>query len=155
MKKRFFFRAAAILLVLTLVLPSISPDMLRILFRPASAANAGGEIPPAFSLGGDSLGEMRTSGLWQYACRQTDGYAVITSYSGRETSVTVPAQLDGIDVVGIASGALPGCSVVRLHGNILYIADDAFGSSEPQIISLNGTYGLYWASEKGLSLFHR
>ena len=151
MFKRQFIRLFSIILLAVLVL-NTAPLTGALEWLPAALATTGQQdIPEAFSLEDAQLGEERTSGLWHYALREADGYAVITGYEGTETDVTVPAMLDGIDVVGVASNALAGRQRVVLHGNILNIAEDAFGDTKPLIISLNGTFGLYWASVHGCS----
>ena len=99
------------------------------------------------------LGDERTSGQWRYALRETDGYAVITGYDGDETCLTVPMQLDGADVVGLAPQALAGRQLksIALHSNILTIAADAFGSETPEILAPNGSYALYYAQKHQLA----
>lgn len=100
------------------------------------------------------LGDERTSGQWRYALRETDGYAVITGYDGDETCLTVPMQLDGADVVGLAPQALAGRQLksIALHSNILTIAADAFGGETPEILAPNGSYAqkhqLAWRTQQ-------
>ena len=107
------------------------------------------EIPVAFSLPDDQLGDERVSGPWRYALRESDGYAVITGYDGKDTELTVPQTLEGIDVAGLSSGALPYAERITLHANILYLAEGCFGEALREIISPNGTLGLYWAATHG------
>lgn len=100
------------------------------------------------------LGDERTSGQRRYALRETDGYAVITGYDGDETCPTVPMQLDGADVVGLAPQALAGRQLksIALHSNILTIAADAFGGETPEILAPNGSYAqkhqLAWRTQQ-------
>lgn len=145
MRKKFYNQTIILFIIVVIFFYVIPSTCLTKLFPKAIASDFYVEIPPAFSLEDSPLMESQKSGLWQFALRETDGYAVIIGYTGVETDISIPAQLDGYDVIGIASNALSGKSSIRLHGNILYIAPDAFGSNKPTIISPNGTYGLYWA----------
>lgn len=108
------------------------------------------EIPEVFSLTEEETGEEQVSGPWHYALRKADGLAVITGFDGARDETEIPVALDGHDVVGLGSGAMSGRRSVTLHGNILWIADDAFGTDKPEIIALNGTYGEKWAERHGL-----
>lgn len=51
----------------------------------------------------DAVAATATSGNFTYS--ETDGEVTITKYTGSETSVTVPAQIDGMNVVAIADNA--------------------------------------------------
>ena len=142
-----FKRSLAFLLILVMMLAELPAGLCEGLF---ARAYADGEIPePVFKLEPSRVGEDKSSGEWRYAVRE-DGYAVITGYDGMETDVEVPYMLDGIAVVGIASGALSKAERVKLHVNVMQIPDDAFGSSLKEITAPNGSRGLYWATEKGI-----
>ncbi len=100
------------------------------------------DLPPAAA--------ERTSGLWHYAVQQ-DGYAVITRYNGGELFVSVPAQIDGIDVVGIGAQVFSQSSSreVIFTSAVSAIAEDAFGDARPVIVAPNGSYALKWAKSHG------
>ena len=63
--------------------------------------------------------------------RMEDGHAVITGYSGSERVLVVPAELDGLPVTQIASGAFAGCSAetVILPESLRRIEKDAFAGA--------------------------
>ncbi|MCR5090495.1 MAG: leucine-rich repeat protein [Oscillospiraceae bacterium] len=146
--KRFCIRSLSVILILAMFVGFLPASELTDLIPRVHAEDGKSEIteiPEAFSLEESALSEELRSGLWRYALREEDGYAVITGYDGEETSVTVPMMLDGVDVVGLAPNALPKAESVTLHGNILLIAEDAFGEGRPEICALNGTWGLFWA----------
>ena len=152
--KKPFSRFLCALLAVVLALNGFLPLLPQGLMPRASAAEIASPQAPtsAFSLPAEPLGEERTSGEWRYALRTGDGYAVVTGYDGASAHPAVPAMLGGTDVVGIASGAFSHAPEgVTLHGNILWIADEAFGSSHPVVHALNGTYALYWANENGFA----
>ena len=144
---RFFSLSILAVLILNILPLNGAVEWLHTSLSVAEAEH----VPEAFSLSESPLGESLVSGLWHYALREVDGYAVITGYDGTESSVTIPALLDAHDVVGIAKNALEDRDKVVLHGNILYLAENAFGTSSPEIVSLNGTYGFYWASVHGFA----
>ena len=83
----------------------------------------GRETYQAYSLPESELGETHTQGDWEYALRESDGWAVITGYRGMANEVTLPLTIAGIDVVGIADGAFAGETLrtIHVHSNILVL----------------------------------
>lgn len=121
-----------------------------ILTRTARAEVA--EIQEVFSLQFSEFGEEEEYDEWSYALRETDGYAVITGYMGKANNIlTIPQYVNGIAVVGIGDNALADIEIdkIAVHGNIMYIADNAFGDRKPEIQALTGSYALYYASQNG------
>lgn len=148
--RRFMKCVTACFLAFVLVFPGLAP---AISWLEGKAARAQTLLEQPYMLEQAPLGDERTSGQWRYALRETDGYAVITGYGGDETCLTVPMQLDGADVVGLAPQALAGRQLksIALHSNILTIAADAFGSETPEILAPNGSYALYYAQKHQLA----
>lgn len=148
--RRFVKCFTAFFLAFILVFPGLAP---AISWLEGKAARAQTLLEQPYMLEQAPLGDERTSGEWRYALRETDGYAVITGYDGDETCLTVPMQLDGADVVGMAPRALAGRQLksIALHSNILTIAADAFGSETPEILAPNGSYAIYYAQKHQLA----
>jgi len=148
--RRFMKCVTACFLAFVLVFPGLAP---AISWLEGKAARAQTLLEQPYMLEQAPLGDKRTSGQWRYALRETDGYAVITGYDGDETCLTVPMQLDGADVVGLAPQALAGRQMqsIALHSNILTIAADAFGGETPEILAPNGSYALYYAQKHQLA----
>ena len=152
--KRIIRRSVICLLVFTLMLPvltqvfSLSIGWIDSLAK----AESGDQVPEAYSLPESGVGEEMLEGQWHYALRDTDGYAIITGYDGSNSEVSLPTTLNGVDVVGISSGAFDGVTITKItfHGNVMYIAEDALGSNTPEIVAPNGTYALYYAYTHGL-----
>ena len=113
------------------------------------------EIPEVFSLTEEETGEEQVSGLWHYALRKADGLAIITGYDGESDEAEIPVALDGHDVVGLGSGAMSGRRSVTLHGNILWIADDAFDGSANVAFALtdSGSRTEGYAQRHGIRYF--
>ena len=148
--RRFVKCFTACFLAFILVFPGLAP---AISWLEGKAARAQTLLEQPYMLEQAPLGDECTSGEWRYALRETDGYAVITGYDGDETCLTVPMQLDGADVVGLAPRALAGRQLksIALHSNILTIAADAFGGETPEILAPNGSYALYYAQKHQLA----
>lgn len=144
-------RILSLSLLMVMALNIIGP-MLGDALSDALAARAWAEIPEAVSLSASETGDESAEGEWRYALRESDGYAVITGYDGPGGDVTIPTELGGAYVVGIADGALADVSLqsVKIHGNILLIGEDAFGVQKPLVRALNGSYALYYADRHGL-----
>lgn len=130
-------RILVVLLVMT-IMPTVFGNSPRFLLTISEVLAEGAQsvsIPEAFSLEPSSIGEMHNSDLWSYAIRDLDGWAILTEYCGDGSNITIPYEIDGINVVGLSSGVLDGYSgIVKMHGNILYIAEDAFGNGTPTVL---------------------
>ncbi|MBR3764110.1 MAG: leucine-rich repeat protein [Clostridia bacterium] len=151
--KRMMSLALAMLMCLGIVLPEMAKVPWRLLLPEAAAEEAESRGVPswAYELPQEPLGREQISGEWRYALRTGDGYAVITGYDGQSATPSVPARLDGHDVVGMADGVFSrAVEEVTLHGNILRMEGDPFCGAQPVIRALNGTYALWWAEQHGL-----
>ena len=64
--------------------------------------------------------------------REAEGGAVITGYTGAETLLVIPEELDGLPVTAIAAGAFAGCSAetVILPKSLERIEKDAFAGAK-------------------------
>ncbi|MBQ9951707.1 MAG: leucine-rich repeat protein [Clostridia bacterium] len=151
--KRIIGMTLTLVMTLNIACPALNEGigLFAGLLRAARAESRQTAIPEPFLLSDSDLTGETSDGEWIYALR-SDGYAQITGYTGPGGSVTVPKRLSGAAVAGVGSRALADVPLtdVSLHGNILYIADDAFGSSAPRIRAHSGTAGVYYADRHGL-----
>ncbi len=89
-----------------------------------------------------------TDGSWRYIVLPSNGWVVITGYTGIAPGVlTVPDQLEGYDVVGIAESALLGndtAQTVEIPGNVMAMGKDALPSG-CVVSALSGSYAQDWA----------
>ena len=83
-----------------------------------------------------------------------EGTAVILAYHGASRSLKLPMTLGGMDVVALASGALPeSVTKVTVHGNVKYIAPDAM-ADRASVYGWQGTYALSWATREGHAAYN-
>ena len=99
--------------------------------------------------------ELLQFGEWIYWV--TDGTATVAGYAGlAETSLTIPAKLDGYPVTGIGAEAFAAntaLETVQVHTNVTRIADNAFvGREDLTIRGYHGAYALRYAGQKGLKI---
>ena len=81
-----------IVIVFAVLLPHFG-EASNILFAFQVATAEGQEqpiIPEAFSLEESDIGVEQHSGLWSYAIRDTDGWAVLTNYHGQSDNIQIP-----------------------------------------------------------------
>lgn len=99
-------RICSMAIIITMLAALMPLGLFAMTSLPVAVASAA--IPaPAFQLPDSEIGTELVSGQWRYALRVEDGFAVIVGYEGSFREGTLPSMLDGHDVVGIASGALP------------------------------------------------
>lgn len=110
-----------------------------------NAEESGPALSKPFSLAEAALGDESVSGLWHYALRQDDGYAVALRYTGAQRDVSLPVTLDGHPVVGVADGALTDAASVTIHSQILWMGEAALPQAAT-IRAKNGSYALWYAS---------
>ena len=108
-------------------------------------------LAAVFTAGGfaEETQESLKSGDWSYVV-QEDGTAKVTYYRGKEASVTVPLELDGIPVTAVGTGTFR--SAKKLTGavvpeGITVLEEDAFGAcrtlesvSLPSTLKAIGSY---------------
>ena len=89
--KKCWFRFLSCMILISLLVTSASPALSAEADPPkdVTAAAEDGEIPRPFMLEESPLEEGQVSGKWSYAIRKTDGYAVITGYSGDEEEIFI------------------------------------------------------------------
>lgn len=83
---------------------SITALLLIAVLAAASFTSCAKKDDPLPTLRTPDESEIFTFGTYTYI-KNTDGTAIITAYSGSETSIVLPAMLDGCGVVGIGAGA--------------------------------------------------
>jgi len=78
-----------------------------------------------------AFGIRSLDGLWQYEEVEDDDYwgMAITLYYGNFTDITIPANIDGYDIIGICDSTFSGCydlASVTIPEGIMFIDDNAF-----------------------------
>lgn len=100
------------------------------------------------------------AGAWQYRVDE-DGFAIITGYDDVEVErLSVPMELHGHAVTGIDNAAFKKNRALRqidIHGNVLFIADNAFESitSNLAIRVYSGAYAANYAKKHGITVVER
>lgn len=94
-----------------------------------------------------------SDGDWIYEI--VDGYAVVLGYKDYSvTSLVIPDMLGGYYVNGIGEEAFvnnTALSSMRVHGNVINIADNAFQGLNVELAGYNGTRILSYAKRQGYS----
>lgn len=97
--------------------------------------------------------EGQSDGNWIYEI--VDGYAVVLGYKDYSvTSLVVPDMLGGYYVNGIGEEAFINNTVLssmRVHGNVINIADNAFQGLNVELAGYNGTCIIRYAKNQGYS----
>lgn len=95
-------------------------------------------------------GKEGSDGVWRYAA--FGGYAVITGHDDTAVSeADVPDQVNGLDVVGIASDAFAGhtgLNRVGIPGNVFAMGKRALPQGTT-VSAMNGSYAQRWARQNG------
>ena len=93
-----------------------------------------------------------TSGDWRYVRLQKESWAVITGYDGTvQEEISVPAVLDGLDVVGLTDGVfgtMKGIRQVNLPVNVLAMGKNALPAGAT-VRANSGVYAQTWARKNG------
>ncbi len=105
-----------------------------------------GLLPLAAEIQRDGGGSA--SGDWIYV--PFDSLAVIIGYTGTDTSITVPDQVNGLDVIGLTDGVFSGLRVVSvmIPGNVMAMGSSALPVGAA-VKGYNGTYAQTWARRNG------
>ncbi len=151
MNRSILKKLTSLLMVLTLLTSYLPAEMMRSAYAELAAqSRAVYGDPMDWVL--SAQGEARTSGEWSYYVIQPQQYAVITGHADASAqTLSVPAVLDGADVVGLAGGALADHSSLeslRLPGNVNALASDALPRGVT-ILGYNATYAQRFAQSAG------
>lgn len=106
---------------------------MSVTFRPVSALESYNKIEITSPVSSGVYGNFKYSDTYKGI--------IINSYTGSETDVTIPSQINGLPVYGIAGGAFYGNTVIRsliIPNSVTIIDPQAFyGCSKLQVIFLS------------------
>jgi hypothetical protein len=121
-KKKYPFRLTAGKIILILVLIVGVPTVGRFLFR---------LMPVIF----DSITISASKGDYKFEKNKAKDAIIITRYSGKETDIVIPAEIDGLPVLMIARDVFKGSSItsVIIPEGVTDIGNRAFQNSESLI----------------------
>ena len=102
-----------------------------------------------FSVFSVCCAEEINSGDWSFEVSET-GTAFITAYTGTDSSVIIPEELNGYPVTGIGEAAFPNCeemAEISLPGSLTYISPNAFQyAGKSLVFTVNrDSYAALWA----------
>ena len=156
--KRGFLKAVAFSLCVTLltgILPlGIVRDSILLLSAKAESSGQARDFSDILEQAAELVEQEAeiTSGEWRYVPLQKESWAVITGYQGTaDEEISVPALLDGLDVVGLMDGVfgtMKGIRQVNLPVNILAMGKNAFPAGTT-VRASSGVYAQTWARKNG------
>lgn len=85
-------------------------------------------LPQAMPLSFFTQAEDATSQVWDYTADEYSDGVIISGYHGSDEELTIPAEIDGYQVVGIGSGAIRSGSIkkVIISNGIKFLKVNAF-----------------------------